>query len=59
MTNKEHDMTVLNIVRDTFKKRATYSRIKFELQQMPLETAIDLGFFREDAAKIASKAVYG
>ena len=52
-------MTVLNFVRDTFHKRAAYSRIKHELESMPLATAIDLGIFREDAAKIASKAVYG
>lgn len=52
-------MSVLNFVRDTFQKRVAYSRIKSELENMPLHTAIDLGLFREDAAKIASKAVYG
>jgi uncharacterized protein YjiS (DUF1127 family) len=52
-------MTVLNIVRDSFQKRAAYSRIKFELESMRLETAHDLGLFREDAAKIATKAIYG
>jgi uncharacterized protein YjiS (DUF1127 family) len=52
-------MTVLNLVRDAVQKRATYLRTKFELANMPRETAYDLGIFREDAAKIASKAVYG
>ncbi|WP_375255953.1 hypothetical protein [Yoonia sp.] len=52
-------MTVLNTVRTAMKKRAAYSRLKFELANMPLETAIDLGMFREDADKIASKAIYG
>ena len=52
-------MTFLNDLRVALQKRATYERIKHELQMMPTETAIDLGLFREDAAKIASKAVYG
>ena len=52
-------MTVLNTVRTALQKRAAYSRLKYELASMPLETAIDLGMFREDAAKIAAKAVYG
>jgi hypothetical protein len=52
-------MTVLNLVRDTLHKRAAYAKIKHELESMPLATALDLGLFREDAAKIASKAVYG
>jgi len=59
MTEKEHAMTVLNRIRTTVAKRVAYSRIKHELETMPLETAIDLGMFREDAAKVASKAVYG
>jgi len=52
-------MTVLNTVRTAVQKRVAYSRLKHELRSMPLETAIDLGMFREDAAKIAAKAVYG
>ena len=52
-------MTILNMVRKSFRKRAAYSRIKFELENMRLETAHDLGLFREDAAKIATKAIYG
>ena len=52
-------MTVLNAVRTAVQKRVAYTRLKRELQVMPLETAIDLGMFREDAAKVASKAIYG
>ncbi|MBE0413322.1 hypothetical protein [Yoonia sp.] len=52
-------MTVLNTVRNAVQKRAAYIRLKRDIQTMPLDTAIDLGLFREDAAKIAGKAVYG
>jgi uncharacterized protein YjiS (DUF1127 family) len=52
-------MTVLTNVRNAFEKRVAYARLKHELQSMPLETAIDLGMFREDAAKVAAKAIYG
>lgn len=52
-------MTVLNLVRAAVQKRAEYKQTKFELSNMPLSTAHDLGIFREDAAKIANKAVYG
>ncbi|NNF25169.1 MAG: hypothetical protein HKN63_10265 [Rhodobacteraceae bacterium] len=41
------------------QKRAAYTRTVHELQSMPLNTALDLGIFREDAAKIAKRAVYG
>ncbi len=52
-------MTVMNTVRTAIQKRAAYSRLRHELATMPLETAIDLGMFREDAGKVAFKAVYG
>ena len=52
-------MTVLNQVRSAIEKRVAYTRLKHELEAMPLETAIDLGMFREDAGKIAAKAIYG
>ncbi len=52
-------MTTLNTVRTAIEKRVAYSRLKRELQNMPLEVAIDLGMFREDAAKTAAKVVYG
>lgn len=52
-------MTVLNTVRTAIEKRVAYTRIKHEIATMPQQTAIDVGIFREDAAKIAAKAVYG
>ena len=52
-------MSVLNTVRTAFEKRVAYSRLKSELANMPQETAIDLGLFREDARKNASKAICG
>lgn len=52
-------MTVLNTVRTAIQKRAAYNRLRFELATMRQETAIDLGMFREDADKIATKAIYG
>jgi uncharacterized protein YjiS (DUF1127 family) len=52
-------MIVMNTVRSAIEKRVAYSRLKYELATMPQKTAIDLGLFREDAGKIASKAIYG
>ncbi|SEW15528.1 hypothetical protein SAMN04488515_1312 [Cognatiyoonia koreensis] len=52
-------MTVLSTVKTAVEKRAKYLRTKAELQRMPQEVAIDLGIFREDAGKIAYRAVYG
>jgi uncharacterized protein YjiS (DUF1127 family) len=52
-------MTVLNTVRQSFQKRMAYLRTKSELRAMPLEVALDLGMFREDASKTAAKAIYG
>ena len=52
-------MNVLNKVRSAVRKHAAYLRLKNELANMPQDVAIDLGLFREDAAKIANKAIYG
>lgn len=40
-------------------KRAAYKRTVHELEAMPLDTALDLEIYREDAAQIARRAVYG
>ena len=40
-------------------KRALYRKTRDALAAMPRSTAIDLGMFPEDAAKIAYKAVWG
>lgn len=52
-------MTVLSTVSTAVRKRATYLRTKAELENMPTQTAIDLGLFKEDARKVAYRAVYG
>jgi uncharacterized protein YjiS (DUF1127 family) len=41
------------------RKRAAYNRTVDEISRMPLDVALDLGIFREDAHKIALQAVYG
>ena len=52
-------MTILTKVRKAVQKHAAYRRLKHEIATMPQDVAIDLGLFREDAAKIANKAIYG
>ena len=52
-------MTVLNTVRTAIEKRVAYARTRNEIAKMPRDLAHDVGIFREDAAKIAAKAVYG
>lgn len=52
-------MQIITKLRTSLQKRAEYNRIKAELNSMPLETAIDLGIFKEDAARIARETVYG
>ena len=52
-------MTLLQNVRSRLQKRSVYNRTKFEIENMPLDVALDLNIHREDAAKIANKAVYG
>ena len=52
-------MIVLNTVRTAVQKCVAYSRLKHELSRMSTEMAIDLGMFREDAVKVASKPIYG
>ena len=52
-------MSILNTVRTSVQKRVAYSRLKRELRAMPLDVALDLGLFREDAKKTARTAIYG
>ena len=49
----------LQSIRDRLAKRAAYERTRSEIRAMPLDVALDLGIFREDADKIAHRAVYG
>ena len=50
---------IVNRLRDAATKRAAYNNIVHEISSMPLEVALDLGIFREDARQIAQQAVYG
>lgn len=52
-------MSIYTTVVSAMKKRAEYTRTRDEILAMPQDVAIDLGIFREDAKKIARKAVYG
>lgn len=40
-------------------RRAAYHRTVREIENMPLDTALDLNIYREDARRIAREAVYG
>ena len=44
---------------DAAQKRIAYNRTVAEIEAMPLDVALDLGIFREDAHQIAARAVYG
>ena len=53
---------MLNFIKDyraNAAKRALYRTTRDALAAMPRRTAIDLGMFPEDAAKVARKAVWG
>ena len=52
-------MTLFNSIRTAAAKRAAYARTRSEIQRLSLDVALDLGIFREDADKIARRAVYG
>ena len=52
-------MSLFTNVVSALQKRAKYNQTRYAIANMPQDVAIDLGIFREDAAKIASKAVYG
>lgn len=51
--------SIVNSLRNAAAKRAAYNRTVAEISNMPLDVALDLGIFREDAEKIAYRAVYG
>ena len=53
-------MTLLNDLRDRLAKRAAYNRTRREIANLPTQIAVeDLGIYPGDAAKIATRAVYG
>lgn len=40
-------------------KRAEYRKIRDEIAALPRHVALDLGFYPEDASRMAHKAVWG
>ena len=50
---------LMSSVRDRLQKRAAYHRTVREIRAMPLDVALDLDIYQEDAEKIAASAVYG
>ncbi len=50
---------ILTTIQARLRQRAAYLRTKSELENMPLEVAIDLDIYKPDAAKLAAHAVYG
>lgn len=50
---------LLSRLRQAAARRAVYTRTVREISAMPLDVALDLGIFREDAEKIAWAHVYG
>ena len=51
--------SIMTRLRTAAAKRAAYNKTVDEISRMPLDVALDLGIFSEDAHKIAMKAVYG
>ena len=49
----------LNDLKAAAQKRAAYARTVREIENMPLDVALDLGIYRGDAHRIARQAVYG
>jgi hypothetical protein len=52
-------MEIIARLRTAAQKRAAYARTVAEIEAMPLDVALDLDLFREDARQIARRAVYG
>lgn len=51
--------SIMTRLRTAAAKRAAYHQTARKIANMPLDVALDLGIFREDAQKIAWKHVYG
>ncbi|MGX9354403.1 hypothetical protein ACS3SW_04350 [Roseobacteraceae bacterium S113] len=49
----------MSSLRDRLAKRAAYQRTVEEIRKMPLDTALDLDIYRDDAEQIAYRTVYG
>ncbi|MBL4917826.1 hypothetical protein [Szabonella alba] len=51
--------SLLNSLKTALRNHARYVATRHEIERMPLDVALDLGIFREDAHSIARKAVWG
>lgn len=51
--------TTLSTLRDAAATYARYRKTRNEIAKLPIDVALDLGLFKEDAARIAHTAVYG
>ena len=51
--------SIVTRLRAAAAKRSAYNRTVFAIESMPLDTALDLDIYRDDARKIAYRAVYG
>lgn len=53
-------MTLITDLRNRLAKRAAYARTRRAIANLPTDLAVeDLGIYPGDAAKIATRAVYG
>ena len=53
---------MLNVIarfKEAARKQVLYRRTRQEIENMPLDIALDLGIYRGDADRIARDAVYG
>ena len=52
-------MSFISTLKTAAQRRAAYSRTVAELENLPLDVALDLDIHRGDARRIAHRAVYG
>ena len=52
-------MTLIDRIRATIQKRATYKKTLTEIRALPLDVALDLDIYPPDARQIAYDRVYG
>lgn len=50
---------LISTLQERLKKRDQYHRIVNEIRRMPLDVALDLDIYRDDAERIAYRHVYG
>lgn len=51
--------SITTTIKNRIAKRRAYRQTRDEIRHMPLDVALDLGIYREDADRIAARAVYG